>query len=150
MNIRYHNRTRKETAEKQLGAVYSSFDELLTESDFIVSVVPLTGETEAIFDEYAFKKMKKSAIFINISRGGVVDEDALQSALQTGEIKAAGLDVFRNEPISAEHPLAKMRNVVCLPHIGSASEDTRTTMINLCFDNLKAVIGGNAAKTPVT
>ncbi|WP_249871176.1 2-hydroxyacid dehydrogenase [Oceanobacillus saliphilus] len=149
MMVRYHNRTRKEAAERQLGAIYSSFDELLSNSDFIVSVVPLSKKTENIFNKQAFEKMKSSAIFINISRGGVVDEDALLQALKEGKIKAAGLDVFKEEPISSEHPLMGMPNVVCLPHIGSASEETRTAMINLCLNNLKGVLCGSGAITPI-
>ncbi|MFD1851214.1 2-hydroxyacid dehydrogenase [Oceanobacillus bengalensis] len=150
MSILYHNRTRKPDAERELGATYTSFDELLTEADFIVSVVPLTDETHKIFNEEAFAKMKDSAIFINISRGATVDEAALVQALQTKQIQAAGLDVFEQEPISAEHPLMKLDNVVCLPHIGSASTETRTEMIELCLDNISRVINGEVAKTPVS
>ncbi|MFC4023714.1 2-hydroxyacid dehydrogenase [Oceanobacillus longus] len=149
MNIRYHNRSRKEDAEKNLGAVYSSFDDLLKESDFIVSVVPLTKETENMFNKDAFQKMKSSAIFINISRGDVVEESALFEALKENKIRGAGLDVFREEPIHSDNPLIGLKNVVCLPHIGSASDDTRTAMIRLCLDNIKGVIGGMGAKTPV-
>lgn len=93
--------------------------------------------------------MKSSAIFINISRGAVVDEDALLEALDSGEIRAAGLDVFREEPIRSSHPLALRNDVVCLPHIGSASTETRTTMIQLCLDNITAVLDGKEPKTPV-
>jgi len=149
MKILYHNRSRKPEAEKELGALYTSFDDLLESSDFVISVVPLTNETKKRFDRRAFEKMKETAIFINISRGGVVDEEALFQALETNLIKAAGLDVFAEEPISAKHPLLKLDNVVCLPHIGSASVETRTTMIQLCLDNIKGVFDGSGAKTPV-
>lgn len=149
MDILYHNRTRKPEAEKEIGAVYASFDELLETSDYIMSVVPLTDETKEMFNAEAFKKMKKSAIFINISRGGTVDEEALIEALDQKEIAGAGLDVFLREPISSGHPLVGRDNVVCLPHIGSASRETRTEMIQLCLDNLDGVIFGNGAKTPV-
>src|SRR5699024_9237291 len=77
MDIIYHNRRRNERAEKELGATYVSFAELLERADYVVSVVPLTEETENLFDANAFSKMKRSGIFVNISRGGVVDEDAL-------------------------------------------------------------------------
>lgn len=149
MTIRYHNRSRQLDAEKNLGAIYSTFDELLAESDFIVSVVPLTNETENMFNQDAFRKMKSSAIFINISRGAVVEETALFEALKTQTIKGAGLDVFRGEPIRSDHPLVGLDNVVCLPHIGSASEETRTTMIKLCLDNINGVLNGKGAITPV-
>lgn len=89
MNIQYHNRSRKKDAEERLNAKYVSFDELLETSDFIVTVVPHTKETDKLFNQAVFKKMKSSAIFINISRGKVVDEEALAEALKTGEIQAA-------------------------------------------------------------
>lgn len=149
MNIIYHNRSRKPEAEKELGATFVSFDGLLSASDYVMSVVPLTDETKNIFDWQVFSKMKKSAIFINISRGGTVVEEDLMEALIAKEIQAAGLDVFRDEPIRADHPLLQLDNVVCLPHIGSASVETRTTMIELCLDNIRGVIAGNGAKTPV-
>lgn len=150
MKIQYHNRSRKPEAEERLQASYVSFDELLETSDYVVTVVPFTKETEHLFDQAAFKKMKTSSIFINISRGKVVDEEALITALRTGEIKAAGLDVFYEEPIRADHPLVGMDNVVCLPHIGSASEETRTEMVHLCMKNILEVSTGKAAITPVT
>ncbi|MFB4475962.1 NAD(P)-dependent oxidoreductase, partial [Oceanobacillus caeni] len=112
MEILYHNRSRKEEAEKELGASYVSFDELLRLSDYVVSVVPLTDETKRLFNKDTFRKMKPSSIFINISRGGVVDEEALVDALKNKVIEAAGLDVFKNEPINSDHPLLKLNNVV--------------------------------------
>lgn len=149
MKILYHNRSRKKEAEAQLNANYVSFEELLETSDFVVTVVPYTDETNGLFNEAAFKKMKSNAIFINISRGKVVDEDALLEALKSGEIKGAGLDVFREEPIRADHPLVQLKNTVCLPHIGSASIETRTEMVQLCMDNISAVLHGKEAITPV-
>ncbi|KKE79814.1 D-glycerate dehydrogenase [Bacilli bacterium] len=149
MEILYHNRSRKEEAEKELGASYVSFDELLRLSDYVVSVVPLTDETKRLFNKDTFRKMKPSSIFINISRGGVVDEEALVDALKNKVIEAAGLDVFKNEPINSDHPLLKLNNVVCLPHIGSSSIETRTRMIQLCLENVDGVIQGRGAKTPV-
>ncbi|TFJ92777.1 2-hydroxyacid dehydrogenase [Lentibacillus salicampi] len=149
MSILYHNRSRKNHAEQELGAFYSDFPELLQEADFVVSLVPLTEQTSEIFNQDAFKQMKSSAVFVNVSRGGTVDEQALYEALTSREIRAAGLDVFTNEPISPEHPLLGLDNVVCLPHIGSASAATRTSMIELCFDNLQAVMNGERVITPV-
>ncbi|AXI09858.1 D-glycerate dehydrogenase [Oceanobacillus zhaokaii] len=149
MNILYHNRSRKPVAEKDLQATYVSFEQLIGEADFIVSVVPFTPETSKIFNEAAFEKMKQTAIFINISRGATVDEDALVEALRTNKIKAAGLDVFEVEPITNEHPLMQLDNAVCIPHIGSASEETRTEMIQLCMDNIAGVLNGTGAKTAI-
>lgn len=149
MEIIYHNRNRKKTAEKELGAIYVSFDELLKRADFVVSLLPLTKETANKFDREAFKRMKPTAIFINASRGGVVDEEALYEALKTNEIKAAGLDVFKNEPISSDHPFTTLPNVVLLPHIGSATVATREKMLKLCLENVSLVFQGKEPKTPV-
>lgn len=149
MEILYHNRTRKPEAEKQFGAVYCSFEDLVKESDFIVCLTPLTNETRNMFTRDTFKKMKKSAIFINAGRGPVVDEQALYEALLEKEIAGAGLDVFVNEPIKGDHPLLKLPNVVALPHIGSASEETRVTMMKLCLDNIAAVLEGKQPRTLV-
>lgn len=149
MKVLYHNRSRKPEAEKELEALYVSFDELLDTSDFVMSVVPLTSETKDLFNRQAFEKMQDHAIFINISRGGTVVEEDLIEALETGQIKGAGLDVFREEPIGKNHPLLRLKNAICLPHIGSASVETRSAMIELCLDNIHGVLTGSGAKTPV-
>lgn len=149
MGILYHNRSRKMDAEMEFGAQYSSFEELISNSDYVVSLAPLTAETRNLFKADIFSKMKKSAIFINVGRGPVVDEQALYEALVDGEIAAAGLDVFVKEPISADHQLLKLPNVVALPHIGSASTETRTAMIKLCCSNVNAVLSGDRPKTIV-
>ena len=149
MSVLYHNRSRKYEAEDELQATYVTMDHLLKEADFVISVVPLTSETNKMFDVGAFQKMKSTAIFINISRGATVDESALFEALQTKQIKAAGLDVFEKEPIRNDHPLMKLDNVICLPHIGSSSEETRTIMIKLCLENISAVMDGKQPKTQV-
>lgn len=149
MSVLYHNRSRKGNVEQELDASYRDFTDLLQEADYVVSLVPLTAETTKMFDREAFQNMKSSAIFINVSRGGTVDELALYDALVNHDIQAAGLDVFDQEPISPDHPLMGLNNVVCLPHIGSASIETRTRMLKLCLDNLKAVLNGEEAITPV-
>lgn len=149
MEIFYHNRTRKLEAEQKLGVVYKDFDSLLRESDFVVCMTPLTEETKGLFGEKQFKLMKNTAIFINAARGAVVDEVALQFALENGEIAGAGLDVFQIEPIGADHPLLKLSNVVALPHIGSASIETRSAMIELCIENIERVLRGDRPKTLV-
>ncbi|QDP40982.1 2-hydroxyacid dehydrogenase [Radiobacillus deserti] len=149
MNILYHNRTRKEQAERELAAMYCSFEELLKESDFVVCLTPLTKETNGLFNEEAFSQMKQSSIFINVSRGAVVDEQALYHALVSGSIRGAGLDVFQHEPVEPNHPLLNLNQVVCLPHIGSASEETREEMIILCLENVTNVLQGREAITPI-
>ncbi|MEN7366279.1 2-hydroxyacid dehydrogenase [Bacillus safensis] len=149
MNVLYHNRSRKPEAEVQLGVTYAAFEELLKQSDFIVCLTPLTPETKDMFNEKAFDLMKNSAYFINVSRGQTVDEDALYEAVTTGKIAGAGLDVFRQEPVSPSHPLTTLRNVTVLPHIGSASVETRKTMMRLCAENIALVLQDEPAKTPV-
>ncbi|PTE43577.1 D-glycerate dehydrogenase [Staphylococcus equorum] len=149
-NIMYHNRSRHKDAEEALGALYVPFDTMLEHSDFIICTAPLTEDTRNKFDTAAFKKMKNDAIFINIGRGAVVDEQALVNALQDGEIGACGLDVLRQEPIDMTHPLLSMKNAVILPHIGSASVVTRNRMIQLCVDNIHLVLNHKHAKTPIS
>lgn len=149
MEILYHNRSRKAEVEKTIGAQYVPFEELVERSDFIVCLTPLTEETKNLFTREVFQKMKKSAVFINASRGPVVDEAALYDALVEKEIAAAGLDVFTKEPIAADHPLLKLTNVVALPHIGSSSVETRTTMMELCLENIDRVLTGRNPETLV-
>ncbi|UFT98225.1 D-glycerate dehydrogenase [Radiobacillus kanasensis] len=149
MEILYHNRTKKEEAEKELAAQFCSFEELLEKSDFVVCLTPLTDETKGLFNKDAFERMKQTAIFINVSRGAVVDEEALYDALVSGQIRAAGLDVFQQEPVDPNHPLLSLNQVVCLPHIGSASEETREAMIKLCLDNVTSVLQGKPPVTPI-
>nr|WP_279325943.1 D-glycerate dehydrogenase [Bacillus sp. FJAT-47783] len=147
MNVLYHNRTRKVEAEKEIGAHFCSFYELLEKSDFVVCLTPLTKETKHLFNKDAFERMKGSAIFINAARGAVVDEEALYDALMTKKIKAAGLDVFKEEPINEQHPLLTLKNVVALPHIGSASMETREKMMTLCVENIIQILSN---KEPIT
>lgn len=149
MNILYHNRSRKLEVEQELDATFVSLDELLGKSDFVVSLVPLTDKTRHLFNKQTFQKMKRTAIFINVSRGQTVDEEALVEALQTKEISAAGLDVFSHEPIKSDHPLVQLDNAVCLPHIGSASHETRVNMLKLCIENIASYFDGTGVKTPV-
>ncbi|WP_027964347.1 2-hydroxyacid dehydrogenase [Halalkalibacillus halophilus] len=149
MKILYHNRSRKKEAEEKMGATYVSFEELLQEADYVVCMTPLTEETKDLFNKEAFQKMKSSAIFINTSRGGVVDEQALEQALVNGEIEACGLDVFKNEPIDQSHPLIKLDQVTAFPHIGSSSVETREKMMELAADNITHVLNGKDPLTPV-
>ncbi|WP_044022996.1 2-hydroxyacid dehydrogenase [Bacillus sp. SG-1] len=149
MNILYHNRSRKPEAEEVLGAKYASLEELLSQSDYVVCLAPLTPETKGLLQKEQFEMMKSSAIFINAARGPIVNEEALYRALVDGEIAAAGLDVFEKEPIDKTHPLLSLDNVVALPHIGSSSVETRMEMMELCISNIKAVLEGGTPKTLV-
>lgn len=149
MKILYHNRSRNEEAEDRFDASYATFDELLTKADYVVCMVPLTKETEGMFNKQSFKKMKNTAIFINGSRGQTVNESDLYESLINGDIAGAGLDVFAEEPISPDHPLLRLDQVVALPHIGSASKETRYKMMDLCLENIDRYFKGESLKTPV-
>lgn len=150
MNVLYHNRTRKPKAEEEIGAEFVSFDTLLEQADYVVCLTPLTDETRHLFNKEAFRKMKDTAFFINVSRGATMDETALQEAIVSKEIAGAGLDVFENEPIDAAHPLLGLPEVVCLPHIGSATKETRYKMMRLSLDNLVRHFEGKPLISAVT
>ena len=147
MKVLYSNASPKPAIEQQLGATRRELDDLLAESDFVCVTVPLTAETERLIGAQQFALMKRSAIFINIARGKVVDESALINALENGVIKAAGLDVFEQEPLSASSPLPHMLNVVALPHIGSATHETREAMTQRAVDNTRLALQG---KPPIS
>lgn len=132
-----------------LNADFASFEDLLAQSDFVVAHCPLTPETHHLFNADAFAQMKPSAIFINTTRGGVVDQDALYQALKDGQIRAAGLDVTDPEPLSPDHPLLTLDNCVILPHIGSATVATRTKMAMMATQNLLAGVKGETLPHPV-
>ena len=121
MRILYHSRTRRPEAEAQYGVTYATMDDLLAQSDFVSLHCPLTPETRHLINADALRKMKPTAILVNISRGPVVDTDALCQALREGWIGGAALDVVDPEPIPDDHPLLFMDNVTITPHIGSAS-----------------------------
>lgn len=142
MRILYHNRRRRPEAEAALGARYVDLDTLLRESDFVVLLTPLTPETENLIGWREFSLMKETACFINVSRGQTVDEDALVRALRERKIWAAGLDVYREEPLPPDHPLLELDNVVLLPHIGSASVATRRNMALLAAEGCLAALRG--------
>lgn len=136
MNILYHNRSRKLEAEKELGASYVELEELLKESDYVVLLAPSSKETYHMISHKELSHMKPSSIFINASRGANVDEEALYEALKEKKIFGAGLDVFEEEPISADHPLLTLDNVIALPHIGSANMETRKEMTEITLNNI--------------
>lgn len=142
MDILYHGRSRKEEEEQTYNATYCSLEELLQKSDFVCLMTPLTPQTEGLMGKREFELMKQSTIFINGSRGKTVDEEALINALRAEEILGAGLDVFAQEPVSPANPLLSMKNVVTLPHIGSATAETRLKMAMLGAENLVAGLKG--------
>lgn len=136
MDIIYHNRSRNSEAEKLFNARYVSFDELLQQSDVLSVHSVLSDETRGLFNKSVFSKMKKDAIFINTSRGGVHNEADLIEALRSETIWGAGLDVTNPEPMHADNPLLQMPNVAVLPHIGSATVEARSGMARLAAENI--------------
>jgi len=143
MNVLYNSRTRiPRDEEKRLGVRYATLDTLLKRSDFVTIHTPLTKDTYHIIDEGRLRLMKRDAILINTSRGATVDEASLARALKEGWIAGAGLDVFQKEPIQMDNPLIGLDNVVLLPHIGSATSETRRMMAHIAAKNLLLGIGG--------
>lgn len=149
MPILYNARRQHQEAEDRFDARYCDLDTLLAQSDFVCISLPLTEETYHLIGAQQLAKMKSSAILINAGRGPVVDEKALIQALNDGTIYAAGLDVFEQEPLPANSPLLEMPNVVALPHIGSATHETRYNMAACAVDNLIAVLSGNVKENCV-
>jgi len=141
MPILYSGNSRKTALEQELGAQFRTLDQLLAESDFVCLVVPLSEKTKHLVSTRELSLMKKSAILVNIARGPIVDEPALIKALQDGTIRGAGLDVYEKEPLS-ESPLFALSNAVTLPHIGSATDETRQAMADRAYANLRAALLG--------
>jgi glyoxylate reductase len=146
MRILYHNRSRKEEAEKRWGLEYTDLSTLLQQSDFVCVMTPYTPETQNLIDERELSLMRKNAILINTARGGIVNESALYNALKSGTIWGAGLDVYDAEPVGSDHPLLSLPNVTALPHIGSASIQTRTKMAELAATSLLQALAGETPK----
>jgi len=145
MSVIYHNRRPLDQAtETRLKAAYCPFEALLARADVISIHAPLTEESRHLFDRRAFEKIKPGSFLINTARGEIVDEAALAEALASGRIKGAGLDVYEREP-AVTGELMKMDNVVLLPHIGSATVETRAAMAVMAAKN---VIAGLMGETP--
>ena len=142
MRVLYHSQRTKPEVEARYGARQCSLAGLLQQADFVCLTVPLSAATEGLIGARELALMKPEAILVNISRGRVVDEAALIEALRTRRIRAAGLDVFVQEPLSQGSPLLQLDNVVATPHIGSATEETRHAMARCAVDNLLAALAG--------
>ena len=149
MNVIYHNRSKNLLAEKELNAKLVSFEELLKDSDILSVHSNLTPETKGKFDKTVFEKMKPSAIFINTARGSIHNEEDLIEALQKGTIWGAGLDVTNPEPMRMDNPLLTMPNAAVLPHIGSATLQTRNAMSDMAAENIIAGLKGERIPFPV-
>ncbi|MGE7879918.1 2-hydroxyacid dehydrogenase [Peribacillus muralis] len=150
MNLVYFNRSRKYEQEKGLSIEYLPLEKLLQVSDFVCIMLPLTPDTAYMIGKEQLKLMKKSSVLINTARGGIIDEKALYQAVKDREIWAAGLDVFEEEPVSVDHPLLTLPNVITLPHIGSASIATRMKMAALAVQNLADGLSGDTPRNLVS
>jgi glyoxylate reductase len=143
MHVLYHNRTRREDAEKELGVEYvATLSELLSRSDFVSLHVPLTEDTRRMIGPTEFSMMKPTSILVNTSRGQVVDQKALYKALKSGQIAYAAIDVSEVEPIPMDDPLLTLENIIITPHKASASIATRTKMTIMAAANLVAGLQG--------
>lgn len=145
MNILYHNRREKPELAQGLNAQYSDLDELLQRSDFVVIAVDLNADSKALITAVELAKMQPHAVLVNISRGSVIDEQALIDALKAKQIFAAGLDVYQKEPLK-ESELFQLDNVVTLPHVGSATTATRKKMAELAYQNLLDALEGRVPR----
>jgi glyoxylate reductase len=149
MRVLYYDVVRREDLERSLSITYRSLDDVLRDSDVISVHVPLSEQTRHLIGRAQFASMKNTAVFVNTSRGPVVDQRALAEALTSRRIFAAGIDVFEQEPVSSDDPLLKLGNVIVVPHIASASIPTRIRMATLAAENLVAVLQGKRPPNPV-
>ncbi|HEY5594416.1 MAG TPA: D-glycerate dehydrogenase, partial [Nitrospiria bacterium] len=149
LRLIYHNRRRLPTRlEKKLAASYRPLSRLLATADIISLHLPLTPETRHLIDRRVLDRMKSTALLINTARGPIVDEKALVEALKNGKIAGVGLDVFEEEP-RVQKGLLRRPNVVLLPHLGSATVETRTRMGFMVIENIQAVFNGKPAPNAV-
>jgi phosphogluconate 2-dehydrogenase len=142
MPVIYYSQSGKPAVEARFDAQYRSLEDLLQQADFICLTLPLTAQTEGLIGAEQFALMRPESIFINISRGKVVDEAAMIEALRHQRIRAAGLDVFEREPLNHDSPLLQLNNVVATPHMGSATHETREAMARCAVENLLAALKG--------
>ncbi len=147
MRVIYTKRERLPTAMEQLLDVeYRDFDSLLAESDFVSLSMPHTAETDKLIGVHALAQMRPTAYLVNTCRGGVIDEDALVAALREGRIAGAGLDVFRYEPVPADHPYLMLPNVILTPHIGGGTGGAREKQLRDVLANVTRHAEGNAPR----
>jgi glyoxylate reductase len=149
MNLIYCNRHQNAIAENELGAKKVDFETLLSQSDVLSVHCALTPETKGLFNASAFRQMKKTALFINTARGAIHHEGDLIKALQENVIWGAGLDVTNPEPMQPDNPLLFLPNAAILPHIGSATVETRYAMAELAAANIIAGLKGERLPNPL-
>lgn len=150
MKVLYTSRRAKPELDSRWGARHVDLAELLANSDFVSLHVPLTPATNHLIDSHALSLMKPTSVLINTARGEVVDQVALEKTLREGRIFAAGLDVCTPEPLPLDSPLLQLENCLILPHIGSATVDTRNAMAERAANNLLAGIQGQTLPFPVS
>ena len=152
MRVLYASRTRKPQLESRYGYEWTTLDELLQQSDFVSLHTPLTPETRHLIGARELSLMKPTAILINTARGQVIDQDALVTALRSGRVAGAAVDVTDPEPLPLDSPLYALSNVIITPHIASASLATRSRMAEMAVANILAVLAGkeppNAVNRP--
>lgn len=148
MQVHYYNRSRLPEALEHGAVFHESLSTLLPISDFLALHCPSTPETQDLVNEALIAQLPKGAILVNTARGNVIDEDALIDALRSGRLRAAGLDVYKNEPAIREE-FSQLENLFALPHIGSATFETRDAMGFRALDNLDAVFSGQEPKDRV-
>ena len=128
---------------------YRPLNDLLTESDVVTLHTNLSEASHHLIGEAQLALMKPTALLVNTGRGPLVDQIALTHALKTGEIAGAGLDVLESEPPEPDAPIVELPNVICFPHIGTATVETRRAMCELAVKNLLAVLAGDMPPAPV-
>ena len=148
MTVLYHSRNRLPPEQEQGAQYFAAFDDMLPHCDFLSLHAPATPTTDRIINAEALAKLKRGAVLVNVSRGGLVDEEALLDALRSGHVFAAGLDVFRAEP-DYDVRFAELDNVILSPHIGSGSVETRNAMGFRALDNIASVLAGKGPIDPL-
>ncbi len=148
MRIVYHTRTRLPPEQENGATWFADFEAMLPHCQFLSVHAPVTPATDKMINARALSLMPDGAVFVNVSRGGLVDEEALFHALTSGKLFAAGLDVFREEP-DFDGRFANLDNVILSPHVGSASRETREAMGFRALDNISAVLSGQGAIDPL-
>lgn len=148
MEIHYHNRNRMDAAEEQGARYHATAADLFAVSDFLSISCPSTAETRGMVNASLIGRMPDGAVVVNTARGDIVNDDDLIAALQSGRLSAAGLDVFANEP-GLDSRYRRLENVFLMPHLGSATVETRDAMGFCCLDNLDAFFQGKPCPTPL-
>lgn len=139
MNVLFYSRTLKSDT---FGAKQTDLITLVRQSDFVTAHCPLNNDSSKMFNDRLFAEFKKGSVFINTSRGGVVDELALKKALETGRLSAAAVDVIDTEPMKPDCPLLGLQNLTVTPHVAWAAAETRERLISVAYNNLSAFLSG--------